>query len=161
MNKQSLSLTVNDREKDLSVEPRLLLSDILRDKLGLTGTKRGCDTAKCGACTVLMNGNPVKSCNMLALQADGAEITTVEGLQDSGELSDVQESFWENYSFQCGFCTPGFIMTTTALIEENQDPTEEEIRHQLKGNICRCTGYVNIIDGVQDAASKSTCGSDD
>lgn len=161
MNKESLSLTVNESEEDLSIEPRLLLSDVLRDELGLTGTKRGCDTAKCGACTVLMDGDPVKSCNMLALQADGAEITTIEGVQEGGELSAVQESFWENYSFQCGFCTPGFIMNTTALIEENQDPTEEEIRHQLKGNICRCTGYVNIIDGVHDAASRSTCGSDD
>ena len=154
MKEEALSLTVNGRDENLFIEPRLLLSDVLRDELGLTGTKRGCDTAKCGACTVLLDGDPVKACNMLALQANESDITTIEGIEKNRELSEVQQTFWDDYSFQCGFCTPGFIMSTTALVEEIQDPTEEEIRDYLKGNICRCTGYVNIIEGVQDAASE-------
>lgn len=151
MEREQLTLAVNGTEEQLLIDPRSLLSDVLRDELGYTGTKRGCDTAKCGACTVLLDGEPVKSCNILALQAEGQKVTTVEGLGDSDDLSPAQEAFWENYSFQCGFCTPGFLMTTTALIDELDDPSEEEIRDYLSGNICRCTGYMKIVDGVQEA----------
>ena len=147
-----LSLDINGEPRDLSVEPRRLLSDVLRTDLGLTGTKRGCDTAECGACTVLLDGKPVKACNLLALQADGAAVTTVEGLASDGELTALQQAFWDEYGFQCGFCTPGFLMAGTALLEEDADPTEAEIRDALAGNLCRCTGYVKIVDAVKAAA---------
>lgn len=152
MTTESLSFTVNGSHEELDVEPRRLLSAVLRDELGLTGTKRGCDTAKCGACTVLLNGDPIKACNVLAPQVDGEEIVTVEGLAEDGDLAPVQEAFWSQYSFQCGYCTPGFLTTTTALLEQNADPTEAEIREYLSGNICRCTGYVKIVEGVREAA---------
>lgn len=164
----TLSLTVNGSTEELDIAPRRLLSAVLRDELGLTGTKRGCDTAKCGACTVLLDGEPVKSCNLLALQADEREVTTVEGLADEGRLAPAQRAFWEEYAFQCGFCTPGFLMSTTALIDENDDPSETEIRDALAGNICRCTGYVKIVEGVREAAhikrernDERTAGGDD
>jgi len=150
----TLQITVNGTEEELDIAPRRLLSDVLRNELGLTGTKRGCTTAKCGACTALVDGDPVKACNVLAMQAQGSEVTTVEGLADDGELDPVQEAFWEEYSFQCGFCTPGFLMNTKALLQNNPDPSEEKIREHLSGNICRCTGYVNIINGVKAAAKK-------
>lgn len=154
MENQVLTLSVNGTERDVLVEPRQLLSEVLREELNLKGTKRGCDTAKCGACTVLLDGEPVKSCNLLALQADGADVTTIEGLADGadGDLTPVQEAFWRDLSFQCGFCTPGLLMTATRLLEEHPDPTEEQIRDYISGNICRCTGYVNIVEGIQDAA---------
>ena len=153
METHDISLTVNGSDERVEIEPRRLLSDVLRNELGLRGTKRGCDTAKCGACTVLLDGDPVKACNVLALQADEREVTTVEGLVDEdGELSPAQRAFWDQYSFQCGYCTPGFLMTTTSLIDERDDPSEEEIRDYLAGNICRCTGYVKIVDGVKEAA---------
>lgn len=151
METHTLSMTVNDSDEELEIEPRRLLSGVLRDELGLTGTKRGCETAKCGACTVLLDGDPVKACNVLALQADGCDVRTVEGLAEDGELSAAQRAFWEEYSFQCGYCTPGFLMTTSSFIEDHSDPTDEEVRDYLAGNICRCTGYVKIVEGVKEA----------
>lgn len=151
MDTHDLSLIVNGSDEQLDIEARRLLSDVLRNELGLTGTKRGCDTGKCGACTVLKDGDPVKACNVLALQADSSEITTVEGLVEDGDLSPAQEAFWSEYSFQCGYCTPGFLMTTSSLIEDHEDPSEEEIRNYLAGNVCRCTGYAKIVDGVKEA----------
>ena len=161
-----IRLRVNGKEYENAVEPRLLLVHYLRDTLGLTGTHIGCETSICGACTVLLNGKAVKSCTMLAVQADGAEITTIEGLaaaakSDSaaaplgdGYLHPVQEAFWEKHGLQCGFCTPGMILTATALLDENPSPTESEIRHAISGNLCRCTGYQHIIDAVQYASKK-------
>jgi len=151
----NVRLSVNGVEHDLAVEPRLLLVHALRDRLGLTGTHVGCDTSNCGACTVHFNGESVKSCTVLAVQADGAEITTIEGLGTEDNLHPMQEAFWNNHGLQCGFCTPGMIMSATALLAENPDPTEAEVRHALEGNLCRCTGYHNIVKSVLDAAGKA------
>jgi carbon-monoxide dehydrogenase small subunit len=146
-------LRVNGVEEELEVEPRLLLVHALRDELGLTGTHVGCDTSNCGACTVHLDGRPVKSCTVLAVQADGAEITTIEGMAGSnGELHPIQEAFWNDHGLQCGYCTPGMIMAAAGLLAENPNPTEDEVRHGLEGNLCRCTGYHNIVKAVLDAA---------
>ena len=151
----NVRLNVNGTEHELDVEPRLLLVHALRDKLGLTGTHVGCDTSNCGACTVHMDGQAVKSCTVLAVQADGAEITTIEGMGTEDNLHPMQEAFWNNHGLQCGYCTPGMIMSASALLARNPNPTEEEVRHGLEGNLCRCTGYHNIVKSVLDAASKS------
>ena len=148
-------LNVNGVEHELDVEPRLLLVHALRDRLGLTGTHVGCDTSNCGACTVHLDGSPVKSCTVLAVQADGEEITTIEGLGSEGNLHPLQEAFWNDHGLQCGYCTPGMIMAAAGLLAENPDPTEEEVRHALEGNLCRCTGYHNIVKSVLDAAQRS------
>ena len=150
----SVEVRVNGSTYRREVEPRLLLVHFLRDVLGLTGTHVGCDTSSCGACTVLLGGLAVKSCTLLAVQADGAEISTVEGLATNGDLHAVQEGFWEEHGLQCGFCTPGFLMATVQLLERNSDPDDAEIRHALEGNICRCTGYQHIVNAVQNAAGK-------
>lgn len=147
-----ISLTVNGQQHLLDVEPRMLLVHALRDSLDLTGTKVGCDTSQCGACTVLLDGKAVKSCTLFAVQADGAEIATIEGLQSNGDLHPLQQSFWDNHGLQCGYCTPGMIMMSYHLLENTPNPTEEEIRHGLEGNLCRCTGYHNIVKAVKDAA---------
>jgi aerobic carbon-monoxide dehydrogenase small subunit len=148
-----ITVTVNGAEHAFAVEPRLLLVHFLREKLGLTGTHVGCDTTSCGACTVLVDGVPVKSCTYLAVQANGKALTTVEGLADGAELHPIQQGFKEEHGLQCGFCTPGMMLVSAALLEENPDPTEEEIRWAISGNICRCTGYQNIVKAVQWAAS--------
>ena len=146
-------LRVNGVDHELEVEPRLLLVHAIRDQLGLTGTHVGCDTSNCGACTVHLDGRPVKSCTVLAVQADGAEITTIEGMAGSnGELHPLQEAFWNDHGLQCGYCTPGMIMASAGLLAENPNPTEDEVRHALEGNLCRCTGYHNIVKAVLDAA---------
>jgi carbon-monoxide dehydrogenase small subunit len=150
----NITVTVNGQTHAHDVEPRLLLVHYLRDKLGLTGTHVGCETSLCGACTVHMNGVAVKSCTILAVQADGAEITTIEGLAQGETLHPVQEGFWEEHGLQCGFCTPGMIMASVQLLERNPNPTEAEIRHALEGNLCRCTGYQHIVNAVQYAAKK-------
>ena len=147
-----VSITVNAEEHGLELDPRELLVYVLRERLGLTGTNVGCDTSSCGACTVLMDGQSVKSCTVLGVQADGAEITTIEGLADNGTLHAVQEAFAEQHGLQCGYCTPGFVMATVSLLAENPQPSEEEIRHALEGNLCRCTGYHNIVRAVEAAA---------
>ena len=151
--KVPIALTVNGRRREDAVEPRLLLVHYLRDVLGLTGTKVGCDTSQCGACTILLDGLSVKSCTLLAVQADGAELTTIEGLQRNGRLHPVQEAFWELHALQCGYCTPGMILQAVQLLKEQPNPTEAEIRHGLEGNLCRCTGYHNIVRAVQRAAA--------
>jgi carbon-monoxide dehydrogenase small subunit len=151
----TVRLNVNGVEHTLEVEPRLLLVHALRDRLGLTGTHVGCDTSNCGACTVHLNGDSVKSCTVLAVQADGAEVTTIEGLGTADNLHPMQEAFWNNHGLQCGYCTPGMIMSAAALLVENPNPTEAEVRHGLEGNLCRCTGYHNIVKSVLDAAAKS------
>jgi carbon-monoxide dehydrogenase small subunit len=143
---------VNGKAQEKEVDPRLLLVHFLRDDLGLTGTKIGCDTSQCGACVVKMDGKTVKSCTCLAVQADGSEITTIEGVAQNGELDPVQEAFWEKHGLQCGYCTAGMIITAMELIEKNPDPSEEQVREGLKGNICRCTGYQNIVRAVLAAA---------
>ena len=145
-------LHVNGVEHRLEVEPRLLLVHALRDNLGLTGAHVGCDTSNCGACTVHLDGRAVKSCTMLAVQADGAEVTTIEGLGTQEQLHPLQEAFWNDHGLQCGYCTPGMIMAAAALLAENPSPTEAEVRHALEGNLCRCTGYHNIVRAVLDAA---------
>jgi carbon-monoxide dehydrogenase small subunit len=149
-----LTVTVNGDERSTEVETRLLLVHYLRGTLGLTGTHVGCDTTSCGACTVLLDGVPVKSCTVLAVQADGREITTVEGLAAGAELHPIQEGFHEEHGLQCGFCTPGMMLTAKALLDENPDPSEDEIRWALSGNVCRCTGYQNIVNAVRNAADK-------
>jgi carbon-monoxide dehydrogenase small subunit len=151
----NVRLNVNGTEHELDVEPRLLLVHALRDKLGLTGTHVGCDTSNCGACTVHMDGEAVKSCTVLAVQAEGAEITTIEGMGTEDNLHPMQEAFWNNHGLQCGYCTPGMIMSASALLARNPNPTEDEVRHGLEGNLCRCTGYHNIVKSVLDAASKT------
>ena len=148
------SVTVNGVKHEAMVEPRALLVYFLREHLGLTGTHVGCDTSQCGACTVQLNGRAVKSCTILAVQANGTEITTIEGLAREGALHPVQEGFREKHGLQCGYCTPGMIMTAVHLLETNPNPTEEEIRHALEGNLCRCTGYVNIVESIRWAAEK-------
>jgi carbon-monoxide dehydrogenase small subunit len=147
-----VSITVNGAEHTLELEPRELLVYVLRERLGLTGTNVGCDTSSCGACTVLLDGESVKSCTLLGVQVDGHEITTIEGLATNGTMHPVQEAFHEQHGLQCGYCTPGFIMAAVSLLEETPKPTEEEIRHALEGNLCRCTGYHNIVRAVQTAA---------
>ena len=149
-----ITVTVNGQEHTEDVEPRLLLVHFLREKLALTGTHVGCDTTSCGACTVLVDGMPIKSCTYLAVQADGREVKTVEGLMKDGELHPVQHGFKEEHGLQCGFCTPGMMLMASALLEENPDPSEGEIRWAISGNICRCTGYQNIVKSVQWAAAK-------
>ena len=148
----AVRITVNGRTHEAEVEPRLLLVHFLRDELGLTGTHVGCDTTNCGACTVHLNGEAVKSCTVLAVQADGAEITTIEGLGHDGKLHPLQEAFWRNHGLQCGYCTPGMIMAAADLLQRNPDPSEAEVRQGLEGNLCRCTGYHNIVKAVLDAA---------
>jgi aerobic carbon-monoxide dehydrogenase small subunit len=147
-----VEVTVNGQARSAEVEARMLLAHFLRQTLGLTGTHIGCDTTSCGACCVLVDGTPVKSCTMLAVQADGAELTTVEGLAEGGQLHPVQQAFHEEHGLQCGFCTPGMMLTSVALLKENASPTDEEIRWALSGQICRCTGYQNIVNAVQAAA---------
>ena len=147
-----VSITVNGAEHILELEPRELLVYVLRERLGLTGTNVGCDTSSCGACTVLLDGESVKSCTLLGVQVDGHEITTIEGLATNGTMHPVQEAFHEQHGLQCGYCTPGFIMAAVSLLDETPNPTEEEIRHALEGNLCRCTGYHNIVRAVQTAA---------
>ena len=153
-----VSLTINGAERTHDVEPRLLLVNYIRDVVGLTGTHIGCDTSQCGACTVLMNGLAVKSCTILAVQADGAEILTIEGLARNGKLHPLQEGFWEKHGLQCGFCTPGMIMAAYGLLERHPRPSEEEIRHGIEGNLCRCTGYQNIVAAIQWAADRMETG---
>jgi carbon-monoxide dehydrogenase small subunit len=154
MSAVKVRLTVNGTEREIEVEPRLLLVHALRDTLALTGTHVGCDTSNCGACTVHMNGEAVKSCTILAVQAEEAEITTIEGMGTEDNLHPMQEAFWNNHGLQCGYCTPGMIMSASALLARNPHPTEDEVRHGLEGNLCRCTGYHNIVKSVLDAASK-------
>ena len=150
--KQTIRVTINGRLFEEDVEPRLLLSHFLREDIGLTGTHVGCVVGECGACSVLLDGKVVKSCLHLAVQADGREVTTVEGLAKDGELSPIQEAFVKHYAFQCGYCTPGMVITSHALLQRNPNPSEEEIRKALAGNLCMCTGYVQIVDAVKDAA---------
>jgi carbon-monoxide dehydrogenase small subunit len=150
-----ITVTVNGESHTEDVEPRLLLTGLIREVLGLTGTHVGCDTTSCGACTVLLDGVPVKSCTMFAIQADGREITTVEGLMREGELHPVQAAFKEEHGLQCGFCTPGMMLVGAALLERNPDPTEEEIRGAISGNLCRCTGYMNIVKAIKSAAGEA------
>jgi len=145
-------LNVNGADREVRAEPRALLAHVLRDALGLTGTHIGCDTSQCGACTVLLDGRAVKSCAILAVQAEGRKITTIEHLGADG-LHPVQQAFWEKHGLQCGFCTPGMILTAVDLLSQNPDPTEEDIRHGLQGNVCRCTGYQNIVDAIRAAAT--------
>jgi aerobic carbon-monoxide dehydrogenase small subunit len=152
--KKTLTVTVNGQSYTNEVEPRLLLVHYLRDVLSLTGTHIGCETSLCGACTVLLNGQAVKSCTVLAVQADGGEVLTVEGLEKDGKLHPLQEGFWEEHGLQCGYCTPGMIMASYQLLQRNPNPTEEQIRHGLEGNLCRCTGYQHIVKAVQYAAKK-------
>ncbi|MER3601714.1 MAG: carbon monoxide dehydrogenase [Nitrososphaerota archaeon] len=147
-----IRVRVNGVEHEAEVEPRLLLVHFLRDVLGLTGTHVGCDTSNCGACTVIMNGKSVKSCTLFAVQADGADILTIEGLAKGGELHPIQRAFWEHHGLQCGFCTPGFIMQAYWLLKEKPNPTEEEVRWGISGNLCRCTGYQNIVKAILAAA---------
>jgi aerobic-type carbon monoxide dehydrogenase small subunit (CoxS/CutS family) len=154
MSARVITLTVNGRRVSCPVEPRKLLVNFIRQDLGLTGTHWGCDTGNCGACTVILNGKSVKSCNILAVQADGGELLTIEGLAENGELHPIQKAFWENHALQCGFCTPGFIMQAYWLLKQNPNPTVEDVRNMLSGNICRCTGYQNIIKAVLAAAKE-------
>ena len=151
-----IALSVNGERREADVEPRQLLVYFLRDQLRLTGTNVGCDTSSCGACTVLVDGESVKSCTLLAVQADGADVTTIEGLATGDDLHPVQLAFREEHALQCGFCTPGFVLATVSLLRENPSPSETEIRHALEGNLCRCTGYHNIVRAVEAAARAST-----
>jgi aerobic carbon-monoxide dehydrogenase small subunit len=155
---EHITLTVNGERRELDVEPRRLLVQALREDLQLTGTHVGCDTSQCGACTVHMDGRAVKSCTVLAVQADGSNVTTIEGLAPGGELHPIQTAFWEKHGLQCGFCTPGMIMTAADLLARNDDPTDDEIRHSLEGNFCRCTGYHNIVAAIREAASTTRTG---
>jgi aerobic carbon-monoxide dehydrogenase small subunit len=150
--KHKVSTTINGHRHEDEVEPRLLLVHYLRDVAGLTGTHIGCDTSQCGACTILVDGQAVKSCTMFAVQAEGRNLTTIEGMAKDGELHPLQQAFWDEHGLQCGYCTPGFIMAAAYLLEQNPNPTEDEIRRGLEGNLCRCTGYVNIVKSVQAAA---------
>jgi carbon-monoxide dehydrogenase small subunit len=148
-----VSLAVNGVRHELDLEPRELLVYVLRERLGLTGTNVGCDTSSCGACTVLLNGESVKSCTLLGVQADGMELMTIEGLADNGALHPIQQAFHEQHGLQCGYCTPGMVLAAVSLLAENPDPSEDEIRHALEGNLCRCTGYQNIVKAVRVAAA--------
>ena len=154
MAKVPITVNVNGVEHHEEIEPRLLLVHLLRENLRLTGTHIGCDTSHCGACTVVMDGKPIKSCTAFAVQADGRSIMTVEGLEQDGKLNPLQEGFFQEHGLQCGFCTPGMLMTGYAFLQENNDPSEDEIRHAISGNLCRCTGYVNIVKAYQYAAQK-------
>ena len=156
MAKHEINVTVNGEPHTIDVDSRLLLVHLIRDELRLTGTHIGCDTTHCGACTVLLDGRPTKSCTVLAVQADGAQVGTVEGLAGPDGMHPLQEGFWEKHGLQCGFCTPGMLMTGAALLRENPDPSEAEIREAISGNLCRCTGYVNIVRAVRYAAEKMT-----
>jgi carbon-monoxide dehydrogenase small subunit len=151
-----VSVTVNGVPREADVEPRTLLVYFLRESLGLTGTNVGCDTSSCGSCTVLLDGESVKSCTLLAAQADGREVTTIEAMASNGDLHPIQEAFHRNHGLQCGFCTPGMIMATASFLKENPAPTEEEVREALEGNLCRCTGYQNIVKSILDAAGSMT-----
>jgi carbon-monoxide dehydrogenase small subunit len=150
----NVTMTVNGTEHSADVEPRLLLTHFLREVLNLTGTHVGCDTTSCGACTVLLDGTPVKSCTMFAVQADGREVTTVEGLKQDGQLHPIQAAFKEEHGLQCGFCTPGMMLTGAALLKENASPSDEEVRWAISGNICRCTGYMNIVKAIRSAGQQ-------
>ncbi len=150
----TIKVTVNGEDHQATVESRLLLVHLLRENLRLTGTHIGCDTTHCGACTILLDGQPVKSCTVLAVQADGHQLTTVEGLEKDGKLHALQQGFWDEHGLQCGFCTPGMMMTSCALLQRNKKPTEMEIREAISGNLCRCTGYVNIVKAIQSAAAR-------
>jgi carbon-monoxide dehydrogenase small subunit len=150
---EQISLVVNGARRDIGVEPRRLLVQVLREDLGLTGTHIGCDTSQCGACTVHLDGEAVKSCTVLALQADGGTVQTIEGMAKGEDLHPLQSAFWEHHGLQCGFCTPGMIMVAADLLARNPDPSEQEIRHAIEGNICRCTGYQNIVTAIQAAAA--------
>jgi aerobic carbon-monoxide dehydrogenase small subunit len=152
--KQAISINVNGVDQTAEVEPRLLLVHYLRDVLGLTGTHVGCETSICGACTILLDGQAVKSCTMLAVQANGSNVTTIEGFATNGDLHPVQEGFWEKHGLQCGYCTPGMIISASQIIDRNPNPSREEIRHGLEGNLCRCTGYQHIVEAVEYAAKK-------
>ena len=152
--KKAISINVNGVDHSSEVEPRLLLVHYLRDVLGLTGTHVGCETSICGACTVLVDGHAVKSCTMFAVQADGSNLTTIEGLAATGDLHPVQEGFWERHGLQCGFCTPGMIIASAQIVDRIPSPSREEIRHGLEGNLCRCTGYQHIVEAVEYAAAK-------
>ena len=154
--KQAISINVNGVDHAAEVEPRLLLVHYLRDVLGLTGTHVGCETSICGACTILLDGQAVKSCTMLAVQANGSNVTTIEGLATNGDLHPVQEGFWEKHGLQCGYCTPGMIIAASQIIDRNPNPSREQIRHGLDGNLCRCTGYQNIVEAVEYAARKAS-----
>ncbi len=154
MTTHHVRVTINGTAREADVEPRLLLVHMIRDVLGLTGTHVGCDTSHCGACTILFDGTSAKSCTMLAVQADGHEITTIEGMEQAGRLHPLQQAFWDQHGLQCGFCTPGMIMESAWLLKQNPDPTEAEIREGISGNLCRCTGYVNIVKAVQQAAAE-------
>jgi carbon-monoxide dehydrogenase small subunit len=154
MSTHQISVTINGKTHKADVESRLLLVHFLRENLNMTGTHIGCDTTSCGACTVQLNGKPVKSCTVLAVQADGMEVKTIEGLAQNGKLHPIQEGFHEEHGLQCGFCSPGMMMTSSALLEQNPHPTEDEIRHAISGNLCRCTGYMNIVKAIQYAADK-------
>jgi len=154
MSKHHINVTINGKSHEADVEARLLLVHFLRENLNMTGTHIGCDTTSCGACTVQLNGKPVKSCAVLAVQADGMEVKTVEGLAQNGNLNLIQQAMHENHGLQCGYCTPGMMMTASAFLERNPHPTEDEIRHAISGNLCRCTGYMNIVKAVQYAADK-------
>jgi carbon-monoxide dehydrogenase small subunit len=151
-----IKVTVNGTERSADVEPRMLLAHVIREELGLTGTHIGCDTTSCGACTVLLDGVPVKSCTMFGVQADGREVTTVEGLMEGGALHPVQAAFKEEHGLQCGYCTPGMMLVGAALLEDNPDPTDDDVRWAISGNICRCTGYMNIVKAIQTAAAAKT-----
>ena len=154
VDRSSISLTVNGQSYTAEVEPRLLLVHLLRENLNLTGTHIGCDTSNCGACTVILDGVPVKSCTLLAVQADGSNVETVEGLAQGAQLHPLQEGFWQEHGLQCGFCTPGMLMISKALLATNPNPTEADIRRGISGNLCRCTGYVNIVKAIQYGAAK-------
>jgi carbon-monoxide dehydrogenase small subunit len=151
----NVSVTVNGVAREADVEPRTLLVYFLRETLGLTGTNVGCDTSSCGSCTILLDGESVKSCTLLAAQVDGKAITTIEGMATDGELHPIQEAFRRNHGLQCGFCTPGMVMAAASYLIENPSPTEEEVRHSLEGNLCRCTGYHNIVKSILDAAGQT------
>jgi len=156
--KQAISINVNGVDHTAEVEPRLLLVHYLRDVLALTGTHIGCETSLCGACTILLDGQAVKSCTMFAVQASGSNITTIEGLARNGDLHHVQQGFWECHGLQCGYCTPGMIMASTQIIDRHPNPSRQEIRHGLEGNLCRCTGYQHIVEAVEYAAAKKAAG---
>ncbi len=149
-----VSVTVNGAKRKHDVDARLLLVHYIRETLGLTGTNVGCDTSQCGSCTVLMDGKAVKSCTVLAVQADGARVTTIEGLAENGKLHPLQDAFWEKHGLQCGYCTPGMILTACDILQKNPKPTDAQIRHGLEGNLCRCTGYQNIVAAVREAATR-------
>ncbi len=154
MTKQHVTVTVNGKQREADVEPRLLLVHLLRDVFGLTGTHTGCDTSNCGACTIRVNGESAKSCTMLAVQADGASLETIEGLEQGGKLHPLQQAFWDCHGLQCGFCTPGMLMQASWLFDQNPDPTDDEVREGIAGNLCRCTGYVNIVKAIQQGAAE-------